>query len=1092
MDTLKNFLILLFIICSAAVKAQSSKPPIAIPFNLTEAGYVTLVVENENGQRVRNLVAETWFKAGKNIAYWDGLDDLGRDTEAARHGVYHIPSKPVPASTYRVNGIVHQKINTSYEFSVYTTGNPPWNTADHTGAWLANQSAPQAAAFVPASQSPTKQPVVFLGSYISEGPDGFAWVDLNGKKLGGRKWLGGAWTAAPFIARDAGQQAAKGISVYVASVWETGKKSGQGELRLSAFPANNTKPIFLYPIGPLGADGDMKLEIGGLAVRNGIAVVSLTRKNKLLLINVKEKKVIKSLDVVKPMGLTFNSKGELLILSEKKLYKINTVTDINNIPKPSLINGTLLAPVGIATDDHDRIYISDAADSHQVKVFSSEGVFISAIGKAGVPKAGPYDPLHMNNPAGLTIDSKQQLWVAENDYIPKRVSVWTLEGKFIKAFYGPGQYGGGGTLDPHDKTKFYYAEMKRGSMEFKLDWETGESKLQKILYRKSSESMLLAFRSAIPETPLYVNGRRYFTNAYNSNPISGHPTAYLFAERGGKLYPAAAMGRADTWDLLKEPQFKPALPIDADLRRKNPNFQLFFIWTDLNEDGKVQPSEVSFKKGAVGGVTVMPDLAFCISQVAGKSLKFAPVKFTDQGTPIYQMSNAQILASGVQQPGSSGGDQALSTADGWAVITQGISPFGRYSISGTKDGKPMWSYPNMWPGLHASHTAPLPDFSGELIGTTRLLGGPITTTGKKPLSIWAINSNHGMVYIFTNDGLFVTTLFNHMRAGKKWSMPTATRKMDINELTLGEENFWPSITQTEAGEIYLVDGARSALVKVDGLQSITRLPAIKIEVSPDDLKKSLELNNKSEAIRQENTESKILKVLKLSRPLTIDGKLDDWKDAEWASIDSRGVKSNFNSKSAPFALKAAIAVSQDKLYASYKTGEPNLLKNSGETPLALFKTGSALDLMIGSSSTANPKRTKAVEGDLRIIVTQVNGKPRALIYRAVVTGAKQEDKVPFSSPSRTITFDQVEDIAKQLEFAEGKDGNFEIAIPLSILGLIPKSGVSIKGDIGVIRGDGYETISRTYWSNKATAIVSDVPSEAELTPNLWGTFIFSQ
>lgn len=36
------------------------------------------------------------------------------------------------------------------------------------------------------------------------------------------------------------------------------------------------------------------------------------------------------------------------------------------------------------------------------------------------------------------------------------------------------------------------------------------------------------------------------------------------------------------------------------------------------------------------------------------------------------------------------------------------------------------------------------------------------------------------------------------------------------------------------------------------------------------------------------------------------------------------------------------------------------------------------------------------------------------------------------------------------------------------------------------RSDGLQTIQRVYWSNKATGIVQDVPSEAILTPQFWG------
>jgi hypothetical protein len=62
----------------------------------------------------------------------------------------------------------------------------------------------------------------------------------------------------------------------------------------------------------------------------------------------------------------------------------------------------------------------------------------------------------------------------------------------------------------------------------------------------------------------------------------------------------------------------------------------------------------------------------------------------------------------------------------------------------------------------------------------------------------------------------------------------------------------------------------------------------------------------------------------------------------------------------------------------------------------------------------------------------------------------------------------------------------------STVGLKPLTGIRIKGDIGILRGYGKQTIQRIYWANKATAMVSDVRSEAELTPKLWGTWEFDQ
>src|SRR4051812_40243592 len=75
---------------------QPAHPPIPIRFTLAEQGFVTLVIEDAGGVRVRNLVSETPFPRGENTAWWDGLDDLGRDTDAAKHAVYHIPGKLVP------------------------------------------------------------------------------------------------------------------------------------------------------------------------------------------------------------------------------------------------------------------------------------------------------------------------------------------------------------------------------------------------------------------------------------------------------------------------------------------------------------------------------------------------------------------------------------------------------------------------------------------------------------------------------------------------------------------------------------------------------------------------------------------------------------------------------------------------------------------------------------------------------------------------------------------------------------------------------------------------------------------------------------
>jgi hypothetical protein len=50
--------------------------------------------------------------------------------------------------------------------------------------------------------------------------------------------------------------------------------------------------------------------------------------------------------------------------------------------------------------------------------------------------------------------------------------------------------------------------------------------------------------------------------------------------------------------------------------------------------------------------------------------------------------------------------------------------------------------------------------------------------------------------------------------------------------------------------------------------------------------------------------------------------------------------------------------------------------------------------------------------------------------------------------------------------------------------LRPRPGLKIKRDVGVLRGDSFQILHCACWSNKASGLASDVPSEATPTPQL--------
>jgi len=1079
---------------------------IPVKFTLPEDGFVTLVIEDKTGQRVRNLVSETPFPKGDNIAWWDGTDDLGRDIEAAKHGVYHIPAQQVAPGEYRVRGLWRKAIHAYYEFGVYNAGNPPWNTADHTGAWLANHCAPMAAAFVPAAKSPTKEPAMFLGCWLTEGPDGLAWVDLDGKKRGGKGWIGGNWTTAPYVARDDGAHADEAVHLYVASVGDVDnggdkKKPRVPELRVTALTKGADKPILRFPLAASqDARPDWSKEIGGLAASDGIVVCSLTKSGQLLFLNAKampDKKageILRAAPIESPRGIVFDSQGQLLVISGTRLLRIDREEGAT-APKVVIEKG-LEDPVGITLDGAGNIYISDRGTSHQVKVFTAAGKFLRAIGQAGSPQAGPYDPLHMNNPRGIAIDPNQHLWVTEENFVPKRVSVWTLDGKLVKAFYGPSKYGGGGTLDPVDKNRFYYADEGHGVMEFRLDWQQGTSQLVNILYRENPSQLKLPARMAAPEMALYrtSNGQkqRYFTNCYNSNPTGGS-AAFLFLEQDHVIRPVAGMGQGAAWEeLFKDPALQGLVPDGIDFKNGYKN-KFFYIWSDLNGDGKVQANEMACLKMDSGGVTILPDFSFCVSRLGAEkepkqAMRFAPVEFTAAGVPKYDFAKGQVIAAGVHGPASSGGDQLLIDDVGNFVLTLGVLPFHQYSISGGRNGSASWSYPNVWPGLHASHEAPKPDQPGQLVGTTRLVGGMFTLPGSDAGPLWAFTSSMGSLHFMTSDGLYVATPFQDCRVADIIAMPSAQRGINLDHMSLNGENFWPMVTQGQDGKVYLVDGNNTILIRLEGLETIRRIPSTSLTVTTAHLQTAQEYILAVAAIRKQEQGGGVMAVALNTMTPTVDGKLDDWA-TNWVEIDKSGAHAWFNSNTKPYNIRGAVAVADGKLFAAWETADPNLLRNTGEIPTAPFKTGGALELMIGTNPKADPNRKGPVAGDLRLLITQVKGKTVALIYRPVAPGT-QTPKVPFSSPWRTISFDRVDDVSDKVQLAADGTGNYEISVPLDVLGLAPQPGLRIQGDIGILRGNGSVTLARTYWSNKVTGIVSDVPSEAELMPAFWGVWEF--
>ncbi|MDA1142031.1 MAG: hypothetical protein O3B01_26010 [Planctomycetota bacterium] len=193
-------------------------------------------------------------------------------------------------------------------------------------------------------------------------------------------------------------------------------------------------------------------------------------------------------------------------------------------------------------------------------------------------------------------------------------------------------------------------------------------------------------------------------------------------------------------------------------------------------------------------------------------------------------------------------------------------------------------------------------------------------------------------------------------------------------------------------------------------------------------------------------------------------------------------------------LRLSIGYDKNFLYLCYTVANHGPMKNTGEDWRLLFKTGASVDLQLGRDPAADPMRRAPTRGDMRLLMTAVDNRPRVVLYEPLNPSADPSEAWTVTSPVGKAKFDRVVELDDVRLYARPQHMSYivEVAIPLKTLGIKPKDGLRLKMDWGVLRTgpDGYETVERTYWSNKATGITADRPSEARLSPDMWGHLLF--
>jgi hypothetical protein len=855
-----------------AFAAEAARPAIPIRFTLDKPGVVTLVVDDAQGNRVRNLIAETPFAVGEHVVEWDGLDDHV-PVQVHAQPVFRFEGEPAPPGRYVVRGLVRDPVQLRYDMPFYTAGNPPWDTIDGRGGWLNDFGPALAVASLPAKKPGEKPdetvaetPAMLVGSGVGEA-FGLVWTDLDGQRLAGVRGIaaGGGWCGAELLARDGGPGADAAATAYAGNNWQ---ESFEIEAITQRPPvgayhgAVRTMSMCLWAAGRRVYRGEAGQSLGGLAVYDRVVVAAVTSQNKLLVIRDEPHQAgpkpgfglrradptvpdhrsgVKAAEVPldSPRGMVVTADGRhLLAISGQQVVRFSFPPQ----GEPTVMVGEgLEKPQHLALDGDGNLYVSDQGP-HQVLVFDRDGRRLRAIGVPGGPQLGPYDERRMANPRGIAISAYGRLWVAEASEFPRRISVWERDGTFVKAMYGNNNYGGGGMVDAGDRTRAYVTQGG-GALQLRLDWEKGTSAIEKILWLPDERRSLpgVAYHvgyARVMGHAVYHRGQRYLSNAYCTASGGGNHsdhtiTLWKVDDESQKSVPVASVGEAQAWGVLKQPEFATRWPAGVDPKGEpRANFALY-AWSDLNDNGTPDPDEVQMvskpewkTRGNPGTVTLGEDLAIvdCLGN------RYRPVQFTKAGAPQYDLTKSDSIFPTAQPTGTTGGGQVIDGGNGWAVTTWSPEGIPGGYVAGAKDGVVRWRYPARAIGNHAGYVVGPPDKPGELIALSSLAGPPFTPRGTKE-RLWATVGLKGNLHVMTTDGLFVATLFKDYRQGKP-GPEKADRGAILSDMSLGDDAWSTILTQSSDGTISIVGGHDSNWVtRVDGLESIRRLPESEVTIA---------------------------------------------------------------------------------------------------------------------------------------------------------------------------------------------------------------------------------------------------------------------
>lgn len=553
-------------------------PGVPIIFTLPRAAKVSVVVTDNGGFIVRELLRAESRTAGAHTIEWDGRDRYG---------------EVLPPGAYRWKLIYFDAMGSRFLGSVGNSAQPPYRTEDGKGSMGGQHGG---ASWVAAGAHG-----LYLMGGIEEGHPSMRAIAPDGRTL---------WKCSMGGFGRGVVAAADGDKVYVV---RTGRGAG---VTLWCLDAQSGKKIAVgaqkndVKIG----DANVADDIRGMTIINGIAYISMQSRNKLVTVNLRSGELGNDVAIPAPIGIAAAEDGTLLICSGSEVKRYHLTASRSE----TVVTG-LIEPGALAVDKDGVIYVSELGQRQQVSRFDAKGKKLGVIGVAGGRPINqqPYDPNSLRNVVSLAIGPQQQLWMAERSEL-LRTAAFTCTGEWRADQFGPTAYNVVGP-DLDDFRTVYYQTQQRHPF-------YARAAIDYAAYANNPQNPMAAWQ--ITATRNMVQGGGVDLFGPSMAPGYGHVVSFKATNGKNYLWRFAKSNRATKphgaaiW-LADGKNWIPAAFVSNDGAKER-------SWSDTNGDGVVQEEERYAAPSESGFAWLDRDL-----RLFGTTGSIAPNRFDERGVPYY-------------------------------------------------------------------------------------------------------------------------------------------------------------------------------------------------------------------------------------------------------------------------------------------------------------------------------------------------------------------------------------------------------------------------------------------------------------------------